>query len=205
MESSNTHFCSNLVMVLIPYYFEISQITFQIVFVCSCITPSHYHHCANLSEDIALIKCLSDIFCRVCKIKHTFLSYPLYNIWLCVCFSLPISLVMIGIIYALSYYHHQIENMNYHSLLRVRSWNNGMRCLFLYIILKKIGHIFYATQSSVHHFIAIGQFKLGLHSRNAEFGSKSAISSRMNLKCDGWPWKIIAHRFFGILIWCIIS
>ena len=37
----------------------------QIVFVCFNITPSHYH-CANLSEDIEPIKCLSDIFCRVC-------------------------------------------------------------------------------------------------------------------------------------------
>ena len=39
----------------------------KIVFVCSSITPSHNHHCANLSEDIELIKCLSDIFCRVCE------------------------------------------------------------------------------------------------------------------------------------------
>ena len=39
----------------------------QIVFVCLYITPSHYHHCANLYEDIGLIKCLSDIFCRVCE------------------------------------------------------------------------------------------------------------------------------------------
>ena len=38
-----------------------------IVFVCLYITPSHYYHCANLSEDIELIKCLSDIFCRVCE------------------------------------------------------------------------------------------------------------------------------------------
>ena len=37
----------------------------QIVFICLYITPSHYYHCANLSEDIELIKCLSDIFCRV--------------------------------------------------------------------------------------------------------------------------------------------
>ena len=28
-------------------------------------TPSHYQHCANLSEDIEFIKWLSDIFCRV--------------------------------------------------------------------------------------------------------------------------------------------
>ena len=39
---------------------------FKIVFVHLYITPSNYHHCANLSEDIELIKCLSDIFCRVC-------------------------------------------------------------------------------------------------------------------------------------------
>ena len=39
----------------------------QIVLVCLYRTPSHYHHCANLSEGIELIKCLSDIFCRVCE------------------------------------------------------------------------------------------------------------------------------------------
>ena len=30
-------------------------------------TPSHYYHCVNLSVDIELMKCLSDIFCRVCE------------------------------------------------------------------------------------------------------------------------------------------
>ena len=30
----------------------------QIVFVCLYITPSQNHHCANLSDDIELIKCL---------------------------------------------------------------------------------------------------------------------------------------------------
>ena len=39
----------------------------QIVFVCLYITPPHYHHCAILSEDIELIRCLSDIFCCVCE------------------------------------------------------------------------------------------------------------------------------------------
>ena len=37
----------------------------QIVLVCLYSAPYHYHHCANLSEGIELIKCLSDIFCRV--------------------------------------------------------------------------------------------------------------------------------------------
>ena len=66
----------------------------KIVFVYLYTAPSHYHHCANLSEDIELIKCLSDIFCRVRKIKHI-LSVIHYTIYGAVCFHLPISLVMI--------------------------------------------------------------------------------------------------------------
>ena len=56
---------------------------------------------------------------------------------LCV-FSIPISLVMIERIYTLSYYHHQIGSMNYYPLFRVRSWNNGMRCMSLYILMGNI-------------------------------------------------------------------
>ena len=40
---------------------------------------------------------------------------------------------------------------------------------------KTIGHLFYATSSFVHHFVPIGEFKLKLQSRNAQFGSKSTI------------------------------
>ena len=39
----------------------------QIVFVSLYITPSYYHHYANLSVDIELMKCLPYIFCRVCE------------------------------------------------------------------------------------------------------------------------------------------
>ena len=39
----------------------------QTVLVCLYSILSHYHHCAYLSEGIELIKCLSDIFCRVCE------------------------------------------------------------------------------------------------------------------------------------------
>ena len=56
----------------------------QIVFVCLYITPSHYHHCVNLSVDIELMKFLPDIFCRVCEQDWAYsLSYPLLNIWGC--------------------------------------------------------------------------------------------------------------------------
>ena len=40
---------------------------------------------------------------------------------------------------------------------------------------KTKGQLFYATSSSMHHFIAISQFKLELQSGNAQFGSKSSI------------------------------
>ena len=50
-----------------------------------------------------------------------------------------------------------------------------------------IGHLFYATSSFMHHFVAIGEFKLELQSGNAQFGSKSTIFRA--LKFDGWPWK----------------
>ena len=62
---------------------------------------------------------------------------------------------------------------------------------------KTIGHLFYATSSFVHHFVAIGEFKLELQSGNAEFGSKSTIFfSRVTLQFNVWPWKTIGHLFY---------
>ena len=40
---------------------------------------------------------------------------------------------------------------------------------------KTIGHLFYATSSFMHHFVAIGEFRLELQSGNAQAGSKSTI------------------------------
>ena len=63
---------------------------------------------------------------------------------------------------------------------------------------KTTGHLFYAASSFVHHFIAIGEFKLELQSGNAQFGSKSTIFfSRLTLQFDGWPWKTIGHLFYA--------
>ena len=61
---------------------------------------------------------------------------------------------------------------------------------------KTIGHLFYATSSFVHHFVAIGEFELELQFRNIQFRSKSTIFfSHVTLKFDGWPWKTIGHLF----------
>ena len=50
---------------------------------------------------------------------------------------------------------------------------------------KILGHLFYTTSSFVYHFKTIGEFKLKLHSGNAQFGSKSAIF------CPLWPWNLM--------------
>ena len=68
---------------------------------------------------------------------------------LCV-FSLPICLVMIEMIYTLSYYHHQIGSMNYYPLFRARSWNNGMRCMSIFLL--------YYFWDSQHHYCKMSIF-----------------------------------------------
>ena len=54
---------------------------------------------------------------------------------------------------------------------------------------KTIGHLFYAASSFVHHFVAIGEFKLELQSRNAQSGSNLTISYLCDL--DLWPLTLI--------------
>ena len=49
---------------------------------------------------------------------------------------------------------------------------------------KTIGHLLYAASSFVHHFVAIGEFKLELQSGSAQFGSNSTIFRSV------WPWNL---------------
>ena len=50
---------------------------------------------------------------------------------------------------------------------------------------KTKGHLFYGTTSFVQHFIAIGEFKLKLQSRNAQSRSNSTIFRAV------WPWNLM--------------
>ena len=151
--------------------------------------------------------------------------------------------------------------------LKLQSWNAQFRsklATFLSCVTLKfdgwpwetIGDFFCITSSFVHHFNAMGEFKLELQSGNAQFGSKPAIFcpwpcdleiwrmtlknnrapllccfkfcasfhshqwfqtrvtvwkwpiwvkiddffvplSRVTLKFDRWPWKIIGHLFYA--------
>ena len=121
---------------------SISRMRFglQIVFVRLYITPSHYHHCANLSRDIELKKPVRYISSSVWVRLSIFSQLSIIQyMGLCV-FSLPTSLVMIERIHTLSYYHHQIGSMNYHPWFSVRSWNNGVCCMSLYILMVFYGN-----------------------------------------------------------------
>ena len=71
----------------------------------------------------------------VCKIKHIL---PVIHYAICgaVCFQFThFPCDDWENIYTLSYYHHQIGGMNYYPLFRVRSRNNGVRCMSFYILI----------------------------------------------------------------------
>ena len=50
---------------------------------------------------------------------------------------------------------------------------------------KTIGHLFYTTSNFVRHLKSIGEFKLDLQSRNAQFGSQLVICYPL------WPWNLM--------------
>ena len=49
---------------------------------------------------------------------------------------------------------------------------------------KTTGHLFYATLSFLHHFVAIGEFKLELQSGNVQSGSNLTLFRAV------WPWNL---------------
>ena len=56
---------------------------------------------------------------------------------------------------------------------------------------KTIGHLFYATSSFGHHFIAISKFKLKLQSGNLQFGSKMV---NFFVPCDLEIWQMTSRN-----------
>ena len=115
----------------------------QIVFVCLYITASHYHHCANsiyrhwtykmpVRYNLSSVWVRLSIFSQLSIIQYVGAVCFQFTHFLCDDWEN---------IYTLSYYHHQIGNMKYYPLFRVRSWNNGMRCMSFYILIVLCGLI----------------------------------------------------------------
>ena len=72
-----------------------------------------------------------------------------------------------------------ISNWSYsletHYLGQIRRFLEPCDLEIWLMTLKNKGHLFFAISSSMHHFLAIGELKLEVQSRNAQFGSKSTI------------------------------
>ena len=74
------------------------------------------------------VECVSNIK-RILSVIH-------YTIYGAVCRQFPhFPCGDWGNIYTLSHYHQQIGSMNCKSLLRSWPWNNGIRCMSLYIVI----------------------------------------------------------------------
>ena len=83
-------------------------------------------------------------------------------------------------------YHHQIGSMNYYPLFRVRSWNNGVRCMSFYILISE--STLFSPMSSGEHladdifrYIILSEkrciLKLQFHSEVCFEGSNSKYVS----------------------------
>ena len=97
------------------------------------ITVQTYLKTLNLWNacQIYFVECVSKIK-QILSVIHYAIHYTICGV---VCFQFThSSFDDWENIYTLSYYHHQIESMNYYPLFRVRSWNNGGRCMSFYIL-----------------------------------------------------------------------
>ena len=66
-----------------------------------------------------------------------------------------------------------------------------------WMTLKNNRHLFYTTLSFVHHFKAMGEFKLELQSGNAQFWSKSAF---FFVPCDFKIWRMTLKNNRALLL-----
>ena len=101
------------------------------------ITLPHYHHYADISEGIELIKCLSDIFCLECVSKiRSVLSIMLHAIYGAACIQLTqLSNKDCENTFTWSYHDHQIESMTI--------FYNGMRCMSFYILTPQTPNVYF--------------------------------------------------------------
>ena len=94
-----------------------------VVFDCLHFTPPHYHHYADVSEGIGLLKYLSGTLCRVCvSTVESFLSITFHAIYGAVHIQLSqFSYDDCENMRTLSHYHNEIDSMIHLPLFRVRS------------------------------------------------------------------------------------
>ena len=133
---------------------------------------------------------------------------PLSIIWGCLFSVYPFPCDDWENIYTLSYYHHQIESMNYYPLFRVRSWNNGVRCMSFYILM---GVNYFLSNGPHFHDALWSGISLGMRPANERrcyivttslFGWAHTWSLVMLIKHSSWDrYQNLCLWISGLRIW----
>ena len=89
-------------------------------------------------------------------------------------------------IYTLSYYHHQIGSMKYYPLFRVRSWNNGVHCMSIYIL---IGWSDSGCWGLCHHWCLIDVVLI----KNPTFNNHNYQNVQLRIKQNWFEHQRVLH------------
>ena len=105
----------------------------MVILICLHFTLPH--HYADVAEGIKLLKCLSGIFCLEYASKINQFSQLSFMQWGCVYSAYPFFIWQLWeyVYFILS--SSSIRSLTHLPLFRVGSWNNGMCCISLYILI----------------------------------------------------------------------
>ena len=100
--------------------------------------------------------------------------------------------------FTLSYHHHQIRILTHLSLFWVRSWNNGMSCVFFYIligwILEQQGHWWIQLRPFYQHLEAT------LRARSMGPTWDPPVADRTQVIPMLAPWTLLSEWAIGCLV-----
>ena len=128
--------------------------------------PSPSHHSGQWAP-VGTVECSQDPYCLPCQQRQ---CHP-YRLRLC-----PLSVLILSKHLQFGPLHHDPPQgspwshphpPHPHPIPTIQTGVTVRKCLIWVWPRKTIRHLFYATSSFVHHFVAIGEFKLELQSRNA--------------------------------------
>ena len=100
-------------------------------------------------------------------------------------------------IYTLSYYHNKIGSMNNYPLFKVRSWNNGMRCMSLYILMSQI------YDAVFRHWVIISYLRI-IYEIKCDYDTRRMLGAHWQIGKISYIylWSVIADRiiYLNVLI-----
>ena len=148
---------------------------------CSKFPVPHYHHNTDVSECVELLYCLSGTFPSSVCLRLSQFSQLFFRQYMGLCvFSWPIYLMMIMRICVLCLIIIIKLEVWPIAVFRFRSWNNGMRCMSVYIVIDLIhkSHCAPVICHRMHHFVT--EMCTGVH---------ISVTKRCIVRYSKWPAK----------------